>query len=140
MATSDTSALAVVALDAGRRNTALAAAVTVLALPAILGGLGSVLPALLYPDGRMPMSTLFERAIVNVFTWSVLLVLVSPPATLLATCLGVGLARRVGWRGHLSRMVVGVLSLAILLSLATAWLGWVAMEAHPEFRNGIPGR
>ena len=125
---------------AGSHTVALAIGAIVLALPGLLGGLGSVLPAFLYPDGRMPMATAFDRALVSVFTWSVLLVFFSPPATLLATGAGVWLARRVGWRRGITKIVLTVVGIAIMLTLAAAWLGWVAMEAHPEFRHGIPAR
>jgi hypothetical protein len=123
-----------------QRAAIVATAAPVFALPAILGGVGSLLPAVIYPDGRMPMSTAVDRAFVYAFSWSALLALVSPPATLLAISLAIWLARSTGWRSPVTRVVAAIVFLAVALSIATGWLAWAAMEAHPEFRQGIPNR
>src|SRR5262245_6133273 len=73
----------------------------------------SLLPAIVYPDGRMPMSTALDRAFVYVFSWCAVVALASPPATLLAIGLAIWLARSAGWRSHLTRGVAAVVLLAI---------------------------
>jgi hypothetical protein len=121
-------------------NIGLGGIALVLALPAVFGGLGSLVPALLHPDGRMPMATGLDRAVVSIFTWSVLLVLLSPPATLVSAIVGVWAATRVGWKTAFARTLFAVVGAAIVLTAASYGVTWLSMQRHPEFRQGIPAR
>ena len=121
-------------------NVVLGGIALVLALPAVFGGLGSLVPALVHPDGRMPMVTRLDRAVVSIFTWSVLLVLLSPPATLVSAILGAWAAKRVGWKTAFARTLLAVVGTAVLLTAASYGVTWLSMQRHPEFRQGIPPR
>jgi hypothetical protein len=121
-------------------NVALGGAALFLAMPAVLGGLGSLIPAAFHPDGRMPIATAFDQAVVSLFTWSVLLVLLSPPATVVAAILGLWAARRAGWKTAFSRTLLAVVGGAIVLTAASYGLTWISAQRHPEFRHGIPAR
>jgi hypothetical protein len=124
----------------GWRNIALGSVAFFLAMPAVLGGLGSVIPALLHPDGRLPAVTRFDHAVISIFTWSVVLAWLSLPATILAVILGAWAAKRAGWKTAFSRTLLAVVVAAIVLSAASYGLGWMSMQRHPEFRHGIPAR
>jgi ABC-type sugar transport system permease subunit len=120
------------------RNVALGGAALLLAMPAVFGGLGSLIPAILHPDGKMPAVTDFDQAVIAVFTWSVLLVLISPPATLLAAIIGAWAAKRAGWKTAFSRTILVIVGVAFVLTAASYIRTWMSMQRHPEFRQGIP--
>jgi hypothetical protein len=123
-----------------RRGFVLGSIAFFLAMPAVLGGLGSLVPVVLYPDGKMPMATRLDNLVISVFAWSALLVLLSPPATLFGAMLGVWAAKRAGWKTAFSRTLLAVLAAGVGLTAANYWIAWTAMQRHPEFRHGIPPR
>jgi hypothetical protein len=96
------------------RNTALATASCMLALPAILGALGALLPGFLQPNGLLPMETAFDRGVIWVSSWGSIVAMVSPPATLVAMILAVWHASRVGWRDKRTVIVLGVVGVAVV--------------------------
>jgi hypothetical protein len=121
-------------------TVALGGVALLLSMPAVFGGLGSVVPALLHPDGRMPMATPLDRGVISIFTWSVVLVMLSPPATLVSAILGLWAAKRAGWKTAFARTLMGVLGAATILTAASYGLAWMSVQRHPEFRQGIPAR
>jgi hypothetical protein len=121
-------------------NIGLGGSALFLAMPAILGGLGSLIPPLIHPDGMLPMATSFDRAVVSIFTWSVVLAMLSPPATLFAVILGAWAAKRAGWKTAFSRTLLIFVVAATLCNVTTYTVSRIAMQRHPEFNQGIPVR
>ena len=106
---------------------AVGAVALLLLLPSILGGLGSLVPPIVRPDPGWPVETGFDRAFVAVYTWSVVLAMMSPPATVLGAVVGVWAVKRAGLR-----TVLGTIGVATFLT-AAFWLWmWRTMREFPN--------
>jgi hypothetical protein len=101
-------------------TTLVGAGALVCCLPALFGSLGTFVPELLQPGNGWAMETPRQRLIVNIYTWSVMLAIVSPPATVVGLILGVVAIKRAGRKTVFGRAVGGILVAAVLLSLLFA--------------------
>jgi hypothetical protein len=107
-------------LEVSRGNTVLGGVALLACLPAIFGCLGTFLPELLRQGDAWPVETPWDRLLVDLFTWSVVLAMMSPPATLIGLVLGVVAIRRAGRTTVFGRTLAWILAGAVMLSLAFA--------------------
>jgi hypothetical protein len=103
------------------RDTIMGGAALLGCLPVIFGGLGTLIPEILYPGGSWAVETTGDRVLTSIFTWSVILSLLSPPATICGVVVGVWTIRRVGRRTLYGRGITGVLVTALAFSVALAF-------------------
>jgi hypothetical protein len=66
----------------------------------------------------MPLETSWDRLLVGVYTWSVVLAMMSPPATVVGLVLGVIAIRRAGRKTVFGKTLTWVLVATVLLSMA----------------------
>lgn len=97
--------------------------------PAILGVLGSVAPLF---TRHWSLETPWDRALVGVFTWSTVVALLSPPATIIGFGVGVWAIRRAGWSARLSKAIAGSLGCAVLLTIGGAGLMYERLHRGPN--------
>jgi hypothetical protein len=107
----------------GRLTTALGWGAGAACLPAILGVLGVAVPMLVNRGQMFPEETLWERTLVQLVTWSTVVAVLSPPATLLGLGLGIWFVARRGWRRRSSKVVAG-LAAAALSATAVGVVAW----------------
>jgi hypothetical protein len=123
-------------------NTLLGAGALACCLPALFGCLGTFLPELLHSGTSWPLETSRDRFVVNVYTWSVVLAIMSPPATLVGLVLGIIAIKRAGRRTAFGKTLIGVLVASVLLSVAFAGhMIWAAKHAkwpQPRLTEGAP--
>jgi hypothetical protein len=98
-------------------NTLLGYGALACCLPALFGCLGTFLPELAHPGGIMPLETPWDRLVVSVYTWSVVLAMISPPATVLGLAVGIIAVRRAGRKTVFGKTLTGVLVATVILSM-----------------------
>lgn len=114
-------------------NTLLGSAALFMCLPGIFGGLGTFLPQLFKPETQWALKTAWDQFVVDIYTWSIALAMLSLPTTLAGLALGILAIRRAGRSTAFSRTIAGVLVATILLSisLAVQLLGTMHYSPHP---------
>jgi hypothetical protein len=113
-------------------DVTIGAVALLLLLPSIFGGLGSLVPPIVRPGPGWPVETGFDRAFVAVYTWSVVLAMMSPPATVLGAVVGVWAVKRAGMRTAFGKTVLGTIGVATFLT-AAFWLWmWRTMREFPN--------
>lgn len=73
-----------------------------------------------------------DRAFVDVFSWSSMVALLSPPATLLGIVVGVWAIRRAGWSTGFSKAITVILLSAVLLTIGGAVYFYVVLHHGPD--------
>lgn len=101
-------------------------------LPAILGVLGVAVPMLLNRGPLFPENTLWEKALVQVVTWSTVVAVVSPPATLLGLGLGTWVILRSGWHSRSSRVVSALAAGAVVATAVGVGTWHSALHRQPS--------
>ena len=123
-------------------NTLLGMGALACCLPALFGCLGTFLPELVQPGNAWPLETSWDRFVVNVYTWSVVLAMMSPPATLVGLALGIIAIKRVGRRTAFGKTLTGVLVATVLLSVLFAghmvWTVKNTTYPRPRMTQGTP--
>jgi hypothetical protein len=114
-------------------NTLLGSAALFMCLPGIFGGLGTFLPQLFKPETHWALKTAWDQLVVDIYTWSIALAMLSPPTTLVGLALGVSAIRRAGRSTAFRRTMAGVLAATILLfiPLAVRIVGTIYYTPHP---------
>ena len=114
-------------------NTLLGSAALFMCLPGIFGCLGTLLPQLLKPETQSGLKTAWDQRVVDIYTWSIALAMLSPPTTLAGLALGVLAIKRAGRSTAFSRTITGVLVATILLFilLAVKMVGTMHYTPHP---------
>ena len=101
-------------------DTLTGAAALLGCLPAIFGGLGTFIPQALHPAGTWAVETTADQIMTRLYTWSVVLAFLSPPATLVGGAFGIWTIRRVGRKSTYGRVLGVIIGAAVALSLALA--------------------
>jgi hypothetical protein len=88
-----------------------------LCLPAILGTFGTILPLFLAQGDSWPTHTVWDRLLIEVYTWSIVVATTSPFSTLAAIPATLFAVKRAGLRSGLARLAYGALLVAVTSSV-----------------------
>lgn len=90
----------------------------VLLAPAVLGGFGTLVPAMLHPEGTIPLEGAWNRTLAFAVVVSTPVALLSPFATIPGLGFAVAGVRRLGMRQPLGRALAVMAALAVSVSAA----------------------